>query len=545
MAEKFFLFKRADPSVQGGAVFSDNGKGISAVSFPAKNLSYMAADRGAIVMYFNESAPFEENSLTLAGESFEKTSVTVSCEVGREVDLMENIINFINKRTNSDVMKFDSSGESNTFASITPFPVIDAKVRARPVERGLVGSDAVVTGLDTNAVVDGIDFFKVANKPFIDFDANNLTSFSDNAFVTGWANGGTSGSNYDFASSNNTGNLMTVLYEADEACSTKSIGFNRHEAFLKVDFDFSNGGTASHVVATSVTSANLDEELSNNVAYIPAGGGTGTSYDHSPRFKLSTDASANVTELKASFGGSRITAGDQIVIGFPPGDAISYTVQADELTTQVKGSTIEFIAGAGSPDAPFPSSDYVVYAAIIIPDGAFAQPFYGCLPSENDTQGLNRSYVDQMGPFTVDSSGVDFEVNHGQPTAGFQYFGIGGLEFVDSIQSAPFSSSSNTFSYTKPSGLPLSEKNLHVYVIRRDSNRNVYVYSRDGELIATRPPNSNDDETKLTLSEFGLVLPFDASKPQMRIARFGIISKDIGDLLCRNIADQLYTRYRP
>lgn len=544
MAEKFFLFKRADPSRQGGAVFSDNGKGISAISLPAKNLSYMAADKGAIVMYFNDSAPFEENSLTLAGESFEKTSITVTCDLGKEVDLMENIISFINKKTNSDVMRFDSVGGSNTFASITPSPVIDAKVRARPVERGLAGSEAIVTGLDANAVLNGIDFFKAANKPFIDFDANTLTSFNDNDFVTGWANSGTAGSSYNYSSGNNTANLMSVLYEADESCSTKSIGFNRHEAFLKIDLDFSSGGTAPHVSGLAVTTPNLSGALSTGHAYVPAGGGSATSYEMAPRFTLSTDASANITEFKASFGGSRITAGDQIIVAFGASDAVSYTVQGDELTTEIQGSTIEFIAGSGAPDEPFPSTDYVIYAVVVIPDGAFAQPFYGCLPYEKDNQGLNRYYVDQMGPFTVDSSGADFEVNHGQPTTG-NYFGLSNVQFVDSIQSAPFSSDLNTFSYTKPSGAPLSEKNLHVYVIRRDANRNIYVYSRDGELIATRPPNSNDANTKLILSEFGLILPFDASAPQMRIARFGIITKDIGDLLCRNIADQLYTRYRP
>ena len=210
MAEKFFLFKRTEPSVQGGAVFSDNGKGISAVSFPAKNLSYMAADKGSIVMYFNESAPFEENSLTLAGESFEKTSVTVSCEIGKEVDLMESIINFINKRTNSDVMRFDSSGENNTFASITPLPIIDAKVRARPVERGLAGSDAIITGLDSNAVVNSIDFLKTENKPFIDFAGENI-SVDDNVAISSFSNSGTAGTDYNASGSSTSGHPKLLL----------------------------------------------------------------------------------------------------------------------------------------------------------------------------------------------------------------------------------------------------------------------------------------------------------------------------------------------
>ena len=91
-------------------MFSDNGKGISAITLQANNLAYMAADKGSITMYFNASAPFEENSLTLAGESFEKTSIRVTCEIGREVELMEAIIDFMNRDKTKNVMKFDAIG---------------------------------------------------------------------------------------------------------------------------------------------------------------------------------------------------------------------------------------------------------------------------------------------------------------------------------------------------------------------------------------------------------------------------------------------------
>ena len=77
MAEKFFLFKRKDPSISGGALFSDNGKGISVVSLPAKNVAYMTATKGGVTIFFNNSSPFEESNLTTIGESFEKTSVSV------------------------------------------------------------------------------------------------------------------------------------------------------------------------------------------------------------------------------------------------------------------------------------------------------------------------------------------------------------------------------------------------------------------------------------------------------------------------------------
>jgi hypothetical protein len=41
-----------------------------------------------------------------------------------------------------------------------------------------------------------------------------------------------------------------------------------------------------------------------------------------------------------------------------------------------------------------------------------------------------------------------------------------------------------------------------------------------------------------------MVLPFDLSTPQLRIARFGVVAKDIGDLASRNIATQLFDKYK-
>ena len=173
MAQKFFLFKRKDPAVSGGALFSDNGKGISVISIPANNVAYMVALKGAITMYFNNSAAFEESSLKQDGESFEKTSVTVTCEEGKESDLMEDIINFINRDTAKNVMKFDATGNENTFGVKESKPTIDAKVRARPVERGLTGSEATITGLDSAAVINGIDFITTDNLPFVDYEAED------------------------------------------------------------------------------------------------------------------------------------------------------------------------------------------------------------------------------------------------------------------------------------------------------------------------------------------------------------------------------------
>lgn len=553
MAQKFFLFKRSDPSIQGGTVFSDSGKGISVISLPTQNLAYMAADRGSITLYFNDSAPFEENSLTLAGESFEKTSITVTCEVGKEIELMENIIGFINRKTQTDVMKFDSISNSNTFASITPSPLIDTRVRARPVERGFAGGDAVVTGLDANAVVNGIDFIRVDNKPFIDFDANILTGLSSGELITSWTNSGTGGSNYNFSVNDNVFDAAPTLSAPDEACVTASAGFDGYESSLKIQVDFSNNGAASHVVTPipppasgSPLDPNLSDEYSTAVLVLDTFGSLVT-LEGDSRFIVSTDGSGNITDFRCVQSSLLWEAGYVASVLFGISGVkggLQYTVQSNELATEVESATVNFINGNGAPDSPFPILDYVIYCVVIIPEGALAQPIYACQPHERNTYNLFRTYVDQMGPFTLDSKGVEFEVNHGQPKSG-TFFGLSNQTYVDSIQSYPFESTSNTFSFRSQKGSRVSVNDLHVYIIRRDAAKNIYIYSRDGELIARRPPNENDEDTKLVISQFGMVLPFDVLGPKMRIARFGLIKKDLGDLQCRNLADQLYNKYKP
>lgn len=522
MAEKFFLFKRADPSVQGGAVFSDNGKGISAVSFPAKNLSYMAADRGAIVMYFNESAPFEENSLTLAGESFEKTSITVSCELGKETDLMESIIDFINRNTASNVMKFDAIGGENTFSKITPSPVIDAKVRARPVERGLVGSEAIVTGLDANAVVNGIDFIRTANKPFIDFAGENI-SVADDVTIGLLSNSGTSGSDYDAIGFGSGGTPSPFCRAADGACKEKTVCFD-FEGSLKLDVDMT-----ANIDSTSNLDANLSDEPSSLVAV--SRGGVGITPGATPSFTVSTDASGNVTDLRAVSSGRGLQAGDLILMGFETDGGVVYTVQASDFGYDFHSSVMLYVSSPFVPDVPFPLLDYVTYVVLVAPSGSLFQPLYSNNTGLTD---LTETFVTNMGPFPASSMGNEFEVNHGQAPV-----------YTTSIQSAVFPSIYDGFSYQREEDQNLtSEDNLYVFVVRRTSNRDIYIYSRDGDLIGTRLRNENDDDTKLELRNFGMVLPFNTRSPQLRVARFGIIQKDIGDLLCRNMAIQLYDHYK-
>ena len=529
MDQKFFLFKRKDPSVSGGAVFSDNGKGISVISLPVSNLAYMAAEKGAISLYFNDSAPFEENSLTLSNESFEKTSIKVSCEIGKEAEFMEAIIDFINRSTSVNVMRFDAIGDSSTFGKISPSPVIDAKVRARPVERGLVGTEAVITGLDANAVVNSIDFLKVENKPFVDYAAESIT-VAEGRPVLSLVNSGTAGTDYPATSNPGTGfNGIPVCYGIDESCSEKSLSFNSPGA-LKASYNFAS-------VAVLASPNLLDANLTDEPSVLAVVSGTlvaGTDYI-APTFKVSTDASGNVTNLGVVNVGAGIKAGDLILLAFETNGAVNFTVLEEHLETKFYDCTLNFVTSPANPDLPFPLVDYVTYITVVIPNGALINPVYANNRGASDPASLNETYTDQMGPFPFNSIGDEFEVSHGPDSPNYNI----------ATQTPSFKAVEPTFSYKSDvDERETSEGNLFSFVIRRTINREIFIYSRDGELIGNRIASDDELSSKFNAKIFGLVLPFDTSSPQLRLVRFGIIKKDIGDLMCRNVATQLYDHYK-
>jgi|14BtaG_2_1085337.scaffolds.fasta_scaffold00048_10 hypothetical protein len=641
MAQKFFLFKREEPALRGGAVFSDNGKGISVISLPANNLAYMAADRGALIMYFNNSAPFEENSLTLAGESFEKTSITVTCEVGKETDLMENIISFINKNTVTDVMKFDAIGGENTFRTITPSPNIDTRVRARPVERGLVGTEAIVSGLDANAIVNGIDFLKVENKPFVDYGGENITA-KDGHVITTLVNSGVGGNDYDLV------NDGPICRNPDTACNSKTISFDKNGE-LKTNVSFSGTVVAAtlpsslsnsqvadykrfktdHVItsAISVTSGSLVSFTGNSsksgTVVITRGGvdvtpssnpliptfddiesdgatitqcrvnntgnnlfiGDVVSFDlqnHTsinisftvasddivdsiqailrdsvslnqsaqddlglviPKFTVSTNGSGNLTSFKTFTRSSNLLAGDVIYVSVHdpnnPATAhglIIYTVSQDDIATEFSRSVMQIVERIGSnipQDPTFPYTDYVTYMTLVIPPGTLMKPLHAS--KYNGVPLASPTFVSNMGPFPYDSLGNEFEVNHGV--------------FSDISSSHPQSSSFealfSSFPFVQNTQQEItSEENLYTFVVRRTINRDLFIYSKDGELVASRKSSIDEEDTQLDVRYLGMVLPFNTNEGLIRIARFGVVGKDLGDLTCRNLATQLYNRYK-
>jgi len=496
----------------------------------------------------------------------------------------------------------------------------------------------VVTGLDANAVVNGIDFIKAENKPFVDFAGENISEV-DGHVISTIVNSGLGGSDYDLV---NDGPVCRI---PDSACNSKTIAFDRQGAItgsllststvflpipssltyvasapfrrFKADHDItatisvsqgsltaftdnsSKDGTvtitrggvdvtpASALVIPSFDGINSDgsevtqclvneqgynliegdvidfaltnhtsthlsfvvsfnDTFEQNLAITRGGSNlTDSQIDEAgivfPTFSVSTDASGDLTYLSVKTRSNNLLDGDILLIPVldpdnpgTPGGLISYTVNESQFRTNFTRSVMQIVQRLENPantpgDTPFPYTDYVTYMTVVIPPGTLIKPIHASKYLGSST------FVANMGPFPYDSLGNEFEVNHGTYS----------LLSSSHPQSDIFKTTDDVFSFTQDVQQELtSEDNLFSFVVRRTINKDLFVYSRDGELIASKKATIEDDNTQLDVRYLGMVLPFTTKENLMRIARFGVVGKDLGDLFCRNLATQLYDRYK-
>ena len=209
--KKFFLFRREQVNAS-SVTSSDTGQGISVIGLPADSLSFITAEVGAVVMYLNGASRYEENNLT-DGESFEKTSVKIPCEEGKETELIESILSFTARESGKTIMKFDAVDSESTFSNVSFDSGISAKVHINPIKRitgdvstqTFIGSTGTVGADITDTTIAGIDFGIEGNKPELDFNHEGLSGYANNAEVgydssNIWANAGTGGDTYDIES---------------------------------------------------------------------------------------------------------------------------------------------------------------------------------------------------------------------------------------------------------------------------------------------------------------------------------------------------------
>ena len=200
--KKFFLFKRNDISLSSTSV-SDTGEGLDVLAVPTDSLAFLTAETGSVTIVFNDASIYEENNL-LDGESFKKTSVSVSCEDGKESDLIESILKFISsEKTKSSIMRFDAVLGTSTLegAKVSQTTDLVSRVNKFPVNRSsqdistrtfIGGTSGTAFGTDNE--VSDIDFGE-GNKPFIDYNEGGLGQSGGN--VNAWTNSGSGGATYN------------------------------------------------------------------------------------------------------------------------------------------------------------------------------------------------------------------------------------------------------------------------------------------------------------------------------------------------------------
>ena len=215
MVKKFFLFRRSDP-VGSDKRFSEAGGDIPILGIPADLIAFMTAGRGTVTITFNNAGMYEENEMFI-GDSIEKTNVTISCEEGQEMRLIETIMQFASTKTGKPIFKFDVLDGIAAFNNVIVDNVTDikAKIKSQPTERV---SQKISTGDPASRfrnIIAGINFGSRDNKPFLDYNHELLTG-ADDSTLTLWRNSGTGLSTYNLA--NHTG-TVTVQTEATAAAT--------------------------------------------------------------------------------------------------------------------------------------------------------------------------------------------------------------------------------------------------------------------------------------------------------------------------------------
>jgi len=194
--EKFFLFRKEEIN-DNSARASDTGVGLSVLAIPAKHVSFITAQKGAVIITFNDASLYEHIEL-FDSEAIEKTSVTISCNVGEEFGLLENIISFMSS-SNKSTIKFDVVEENSTFkkAVLSSSQDIEAKIKVNPIQRttGEISKGSQAT--EFQGTVGEIFFGE--NLPALDFNHEGLSGYADGAEITAWANAGTGGGTYSIA----------------------------------------------------------------------------------------------------------------------------------------------------------------------------------------------------------------------------------------------------------------------------------------------------------------------------------------------------------
>lgn len=221
--KKFFLFRRSNPL---GPVkrFSENGKDVSILGVPADQISFISAGSGEVNLTFNNTGIYEENEL-FVGDSIEKTNVSIACEPGTELTLIERIMSFVSKDTGRTILKFDLLSDETPFNNVITSSVSDisVKIKSQPTERVTQKISSGDVGARFQNIIGEINFGSRDNRPFIDYNHQSMYPV-DNTDIASQAaadvkNAGTGGAVYDITGGSGHTGAVTTQTESTAAAT--------------------------------------------------------------------------------------------------------------------------------------------------------------------------------------------------------------------------------------------------------------------------------------------------------------------------------------
>ena len=280
--KKFFLFRRKEVSAA-STFASDTGEGVDIFGVSADLLAFITAEEGAIRLVFNNATPYEDNNL-VDGDSMQKSSVTVSCDAGKEMDVIENIMRFVGSENKYNVLKFDAVEGFSNLKNINLQGVSDvvSQVRKNPVERAtgkkstktFIGGTAA-TAFGTPNTIQGIDFQSSENKPIVDFNESGIT-VSAGTSINGWTNSGTGGATYN-ATTSGTPVKLTTVGRTGSGVSTVAASLSSTQYFILANqLEVGNDFTMYMVVSSTPSNIlNNSGKVTKGNIY---GGDDGTSF---------------------------------------------------------------------------------------------------------------------------------------------------------------------------------------------------------------------------------------------------------------------------
>ena len=181
LMKKFFLFRREQITIF-SSTSSNDGQGLSVIAIPANKLSFITATLGKVHFNFDDASVYDYVTLP-SSDVIDKTHITVSCQDGKEVSLMESVMNFLAADDKRNILRFDSVDQSATLkeAKVDGFEDVAAIVNDTPINIVTQQPDP------STAIIAGVDFLSDINKPDIDYNHTGITQ-SDGQHISAWAN---------------------------------------------------------------------------------------------------------------------------------------------------------------------------------------------------------------------------------------------------------------------------------------------------------------------------------------------------------------------